>query len=331
MSINYAGLHLIGENYVTRPLSQQTYTNKMADVIHGAEAYIPPRKVDNTYRNMFEDLCKSPQIKHIRTVMFNSRARFGESGEDADGGPPEAESPPKDIPPTKGQLKSSIKQQAKDAASESKKGSKSAVRFEVEEAIKEAKRLSSAKKAKQAATPSTQGSRSSFVTARSSFSETISAKKAARQAATPRDLDAAFEGAAPTPKAKASTPPAPKSAPAPVAKAAEVKAAPAAEVKEASARVAKINAFVTQTDGANGVVTIIQATGRGAKGFRPAYVGHDGVAYGYLDSEVSVVQLRKMIESFEKVKAKVPDADKASKKDIGNYISRIKEEIKKRG
>ena len=52
MSINYAGLHLIGENYVTRPLSQQTYTNKMADAIHGAEAYIVPRKVDNTFKNM---------------------------------------------------------------------------------------------------------------------------------------------------------------------------------------------------------------------------------------------------------------------------------------
>ena len=348
MSINYAGLHLIGENYVTRPLSQQTYTNKMADAIHGAEAYIVPRKVDNTYRNMFEDLCKSPQIQHIRTVLHNSRATFGESGEDAESRPP-AESPPKDIPPTKGQIKSAVKQQAKDAAAEAK-GSKSAVRFEVEEAIAEAKRLSSAKKAKPVGTPLSQKSFSSFVTANSALSDDAntpasakstsskkSSKKAAKLAATPRALEAAFQDVAATPKIKMEKAKglnlkgAGASAPAPEAKAAEVRAAPAAEVKEASSRAAKINAFVTQTNGANGVVTIIQATGRGAKGFRPAYVGHDGVALGYLDSEVSVVQLRKMVESFEKVKGKVPDADKATRKDIGNYISRIKDEIKKRG
>jgi hypothetical protein len=350
MSINYAGLHLVAEDYVTRPLSQQTYTNKMADVIHGAEAYIVPRKVDNTYRNMFEDLCKSPQIQHIRTVLHNSRATFGESGDDNESGPPEAEPPP---PPTGGKLKTAVKQ-PRGAATEAK-GAKSAVRFEVEEAIREAKLLSSEKKAKKAATPFSQKSHSSFVTARSGgsdgtktpasakskSSEKSSSKKAEKQAATPRALETAFEGVAPTPKLKgipkakglnmkfAEAKAAP--APAPEAKAAEVKAAPPSAEKAETSKAAKINAFVSQTAGANRIVTIVQATGRGGKGSRPAYVGHDGVPISYLDSQVSIIQLNKMIDAFNRVKAKIPDADKAAKRDVSSYISRIKAEITKRG
>ena len=339
MSINYAGLHLVAEDYVTRPLSQQTYTNKMADAIHGAEAYIMPRKVDNTYKNMFEDLCKSPQIQHIRTVLHNSRATFGESGDDTDNGPPEAEPPSR--PPPK--PKSAVKQQAK--TSEKKAG----VRFEVQEAIAEAKRQSSEKKASKAGTPFSEKSYSSFVTARSAFSDDdvkssktpkskassgkLSAKKAARQAATPRALEAEFEEAAPTPKIKGMKKakglnlkvPTPKAEAAP-------KAAPApAEAKDDTSKAAKINAFVAQTAGANRIVTIIQATGRGGKGSRPAYVGHDGVPISYLDSDVSVIQLNKMVDAFERVKAKIPVADKAGKRDISSYISRIKAEITKRG
>jgi hypothetical protein len=322
----------------------------MADAIHGAEAYIVPRKVDNTYRNMFEDLCKSPQIQHIRTVLHNSRATFGESGEDNESGPPEAEPPPRP-PPTGGKLKTAVKQ-PKGAASGAK-SAKSAVRFEVEEAIKEAKLLSSEKKAKKAATPFSQKSHSSFVTARSGGSEDAetptpaksksskksSSKKAEKQAATPRALETAFEGVAPTPKLKG-IPKAKglnmkvaeaKAAPAPEAKAVEVKAAPASAEKAETSKAAKINAFVSQTAGANRIVTIVQATGRGGKGSRPAYVGHDGVPISYLDSDVSIIQLNKMIDAFNRVKAKIPDADKAAKRDISSYISRIKAEITKRG
>ena len=339
MSINYAGLHLVAEDYVTRPLSQQTYTNKMADAIHGAEAYIVPRKVDNTYRNMFEDLCKSPQINHIRTVLHNSRATFGESGDDNESGPSEAAPPPRP-PPTGGKLKTAVKQ-PKGAASEAK-GAKSAVRFEVEEAIKVAKKASSAKKAKPVETPLSQKSFSSFVTANSALTDDAntrasakstsskkSSKKAAKQAATPRALEAAFEDVA-TPKIKMEKAKglnlkvAKETAPAP-------EPAAAATVKAENSKAAKVNAFVSQTAGANRIVTIVQATGRGGKGSRPAYVGHDGVPISYLDSDVSVMQLNKMVDAFNRVKAKIPDADKDAKRDVSSYISRIKAEIKKRG
>lgn len=349
MSINYAGLHLIGENYVTRPLSQQTYTNKMADAIHGMEAYIVPRKVDNTYKKMFEDLCNSPQINHIRSVMHNSRARFGDSSFETNDGPPAEEPPPAGIPPTKGQLKSAVKQQAKDAASEKKGG----VHFEAKEAIDEAKRLSSAKKkAQQAATPKGKGIAltghskpfySAISEGTTGKTPVKSEKTTAKKKGTPRNLIENFEEVAPTEaptpnikgikrakglnlKSIESPKPEAKAAPAP-----EAKAAPAPTEKAEISRAAKINAFITQTDDANGIVTIIQATGKGGKGFRPAYIGHDGVTYGYLDGEVSKMQLKKMAEALEKVKGKVPDAEGETKKAITNYISRIKTEITKRG
>jgi hypothetical protein len=260
--------------------------------------------------------------------MANSRAHFGDSGMETVTGPSESAAK---IPPIKSQLKSAVKQEAKDTAVEAK-SSKSSIRFEVKTAIEEAKRLSSAKKGKVATSSSSGKSDNSFVTAmsssvkstRSALSEAKSAKKA-RQKATPRALEADFEAEAPTPKGvkkakglniivpEAPTP-APTSAP--------------TESKEVTSRAAKINAIISITDGANGLVQIIPAVGKGGKGFRPAYVNHDNKALGYKDSEVTVAQLRKMIEALGKVV--IPTSDKVMKKDLSNYITRIRDEIKKR-
>lgn len=101
MALNYAGIHLVAENYVNRPKSQQPYTSRMAETIHGASAYVISRKVENKYREQFEHLCASPHVVRIRDILNRSRAKFGtgeitgeadaEEGDAEDGGEEEAE------------------------------------------------------------------------------------------------------------------------------------------------------------------------------------------------------------------------------------------------
>ena len=143
MALNYAGLHLVAENFVTRPKSDQPYTNKLADTIHGASAYVIPHRVENRHRQQIEALCGSPQIQRIRTIMANSRASFGAS---AAAEPPAAEAPPAAIPPTPKQAKSAAKQASRNLSVEAQEArtQERKVRQEVNAAIAEARRLSTA-------------------------------------------------------------------------------------------------------------------------------------------------------------------------------------------
>ena len=328
MALNYAGLHLVAENFVTRPKSNQPYTNKLAETIHGASAYVIPHKVENRHKQQIEALCGSPQIQRIRSIMANSRATFGASNAAAEP-PAAAAAVPATIPPAAKQAKSAVKQASRNLsveAQEAKAQERVARRnvAEGEAAVEEARRLTTAKKATK--TPATKAS--GFVTAKGS------AKKVAFTQATPRALAKDFEEAEPRPRAAAprtggggasaasvggggsaaaAAPPLPT-------------AATAAAEAVASTRADSINATIAQVDGAAGRVKVVATSreGKGAKGFQPAYIGDDGVIRGYKSADVTEDQLTTMITEFTKVRARL--TDKKQKQDITNFISRIKTE-----
>lgn len=351
MALNYAGIHLVAENFVTRPKSNQPYINRLADTIHGAAAYVIPHKVENRHRQQIEALCGSPQIKQIRTIMANSRASFGTVTEPTEPAPPQ--SPAAAIAPTARQVSSAKKQvvrnlsvEQQEAAAQERLARRNMA--EGEAAVAEARRLSSAKKAgktpaPKSAAPSGGYTAKGFVTARSGGGGATTAAKTTKKVqftATPRALAKDFDGEAaaapaPAPRARAAAKGlnlTGRAAGGGNAAAANVggggAAAAAAAAPEApepavtASRADNINATIAQTEGAAGRVKVI--AGKGGKGFQPAFIGDDGEVRGYKSADVSMEDLDKMTTEFTKVRAKL--TDKKEKQDITNYLSRIKGE-----
>jgi hypothetical protein len=333
MALNYAGLHLVAENFVTRPKSDQPYTNKLAETIHGASAYVIPHKVENRHRQQIEALCGSPQIQRIRTIMANSRASFGASVAAPTSAPPL--SPPAAIPQTARQAKSAAKQESRNLSVEAQEANaqERQARREGEAAIAEARRLSTAKKALK--TPAAKSAKAGFtaagfLTARSAKSSAkSSAKKVEFATPVPRVLAKDFERETETPRRAA-----PKSGGGASAEsvggggsdAASAPPTPSPASAVTSSRADSINATIAQVEGAAGRIKVVATSreGKGAKGFQPAYIGDDGVIRGYKSADITEEQLTKMITEFTKVRARL--ADKKEKQDITNFISRIKTE-----
>lgn len=343
MALTYNGLSLVAENFVHRHKGVGEHTARLADSIHGASQYVLPYQPDHNYSRMFEGLCGSPQIAHIREIMSKSRAYFADTTAAPAGGsaPSAAELAARAAAARAAAAAAKAKagaaggagglgagglpasdlggksaKKAEKAAAKSAAKEEAAARREAAAAEAAARAMSAAKsgkgKGKGAAVPSTPA----FAVGARAKASKGGAAAAARTAAAAsggrgRSLfeELARAGGADSDEEAGS----------------EGGAAPASAAKAEAEGVEHIQEAVESV--AKGKVKIIESS-RGSGKYTPAFINAEGRPVPYNSADAEKSDLEALVANLIKVRTAL--ANRKDQVRVTNYIERVRKEIAKR-